>query len=293
MEKENENELMQYSKDTALGRFNATLFNHKMQNYISDALKDESIRNSFINNLTALVSNNSNLQNCEPSSIIFASLQATTLDLPLNNSLGYCYIIPYKNNAQFQIGYKGLIQLAMRTNEYVNINVTDIREGEILKNNRLTGEIEFKFVDEATRDNLQIIGYAGYFKLRNGFEKIIYWDLKKIAAHGKKYSKTYNNGQWNNNFEVMAVKTILKQLLTKWGILSIEIQQVNQIDQAVFYEDGSFKYSDNLNSVDKENALSVLDVFVDKDLSADEFENLSAEDKLSYQNYLDQELEIV
>ena len=153
---------------------------------------------------------------------------AASLDLPINQNLGFAYIIPYKDEAQFQMGYKGYIQLAMRTGQYQTINAAEVYEGEIVKQNRFTGEYEF---GEKTSD--KIIGYIAYFKLVNGFEKYLYMSIEEMQAHAKKFSKNYKGGtdKWGlTDFHSMAIKTVLKRLISKYGILSIEMQGQPMVD---------------------------------------------------------------
>lgn len=229
-----------------LRKFNADLTNEKTQKYLSEVLGAK--KSSFVNNMVALVSNNVKLQECEPMTIMFAGLKATALDLPLDPNLGYAYVIPFKDNranttlAQFQIGSKGFVQLAMRSGQFRTINVSDVREGEIKSIDRLSGEITFDWKDE--RQDLPVIGFVSYMKLLNGFEKSLYMTSNEISSHGQKYSKTYKFGVWQDNFAAMAEKTVLKRLLSKYAPLSIEMQHAISSDQAVITEKGEV-YVDN------------------------------------------------
>ena len=176
----------------------------------------------FISSLLAVVNNNKLLARANPNTIVAAGAMAASLDLPINQNLGFAYIIPYGNEAQFQMGYKGYIQLAMRTGQYQTINAAEVYEGEIVKKNRFTGEYEF---GEKTSD--KIVGYIAYFKLVNGFEKYLYISIEEMQAHAKKFSKNYKGGtdKWGlTDFHSMAIKTVLKRLISKYGILSIEMQ---------------------------------------------------------------------
>lgn len=223
-----------------LRKFNADLTNEKTQAYLSSVLGQK--KSSFVNNLVALVSNNVKLQKCEPMTLMFAALKATALDLPLDPNLGYAYVIPYNDNranttlAQFQIGFKGFVQLAMRSGQFKTVNVTDVREGEMKTIDRLSGEIIFDWKEE--REDLPIIGYVAYMRLSNGFEKSLYMTAKEIETHGKKYSKTYKVGVWQTDFNAMAEKTVLKRLLSKYAPLSVEMQQAVISDQAIITEKG-------------------------------------------------------
>lgn len=197
----------------------------------------------------------------DPNTILSAAVVAATLDLPINPNLGFSYIVAYKDKnlglqAQFQMGYKGFIQLAMRSGQYKTINATDIREGEIVNEDLLSGEIEFRKLPDEQREKAKVIGYAAYFRLLNGFEKTLYMTREEIEKHGKNYSQTYRRGfgLWTTNFDSMARKTVIKLLLSKYGPLCIEMQLAQKFDQAVVsnipadgtdIEDAEVTYIDN------------------------------------------------
>lgn len=172
------------------------------------------------------------LRECDPKTIVHAAIQSISLNLDLDKNLGFAYIVPYGKVAQFQIGYKGLIQLAMRSGQYKTMNVTEIKEGQLISHNLLTGEIEF---DGDAKTSEKIIGYASYFRLINGFEKTMYMTREDVEKHAKQYSKTYNftDGLWKKDFDKMAKKTVLKRLISQYGILSIEMKNAIKTDQAV------------------------------------------------------------
>jgi len=200
-----------------------------------------------------VVNGNEYLKKATPASIYNAAAMAAVLDMPINNNLGFAYIIPYGNQAQFQIGYKGFIQLAIRSGQYKTIGATPIYAGQLTSENPLTG-YEFDFKVPKTGEP---IGYAASFKLISGFEKILYMTVAELKAHGKKYSKTFNKpaGLWNKDFEGMAQKTVLKRLLSKYGPLSLEMQKAVNSDQSIvedFEDDGKFKYPDNANEAGAE-----------------------------------------
>ena len=217
---------------------------------------------SFMTSVLQIVSSNDLLVNADPTSVYQAAAVAATLDLPLNNNLGFAYIVPYnakqkdgsyKQVAQFQLGYKGFLQLALRSGQFLAINETPIYEGQIKSNNPLTG-IEFDFT--AKKSDL-IIGYAAYFKLLNGFEKTLFMTIDELKKHGKNYSQTYKKGfgLWNDNFDAMARKTVIKLLLSKGAPLSVEMQKAVITDQAVINDADTLDvdYSDNdMVKVDKE-----------------------------------------
>lgn len=174
----------------------------------------------YISSIINLVNSDTNLQKCDPMSVVSAAMVAATLDLPVDKNLGYAWVVPYGNKAQFQLGYKGYVQLALRTGKYRSINAIPIREGELVKWNPLTEEL---VVDFEQRKSDAIIGYAGYFELINGFKKTVYWSKEEIESHRKRFSKS--DFGWKNDYDAMALKTIIRNMLSKWGILSIEMQE--------------------------------------------------------------------
>jgi recombination protein RecT len=229
-----------------------------------EVFNDKNKSAAFVTSVLSSVTANDNLKKAaeeSPMSIFNSALIAATLDLPINPSLGYAYIVPfgqkqqdgtYKQVAQFQIGWKGFVQLAQRTGQYKAINVTAIYEGQLIGENPLTGEYEFDWKGKASQ---KVVGYAAYFKLQTGFEKILFMSVEEAEFHGKKYSKTYDNagGLWKKDFDGMAKKTVLKQLLTKWGPMSIQMQKAATFDQSVVAEsedNGDLipSYDDNPNT---------------------------------------------
>lgn len=195
----------------------------------------------YMSSIVNLVNSDTNLKKCEPMSVVASCMVAATMNLPIDKNLGYAWVVPYGTKAQFQMGYKGYIQLALRTGQYKAINVVEIREGELVNWNPLNEEVEIDFTE---RKSNKVIGYAGYFKLLNGFEKTVYWSKEEIEEHAKRFSKTYSskNGAWQTDFDSMAKKTVLRNLLSKWGILSIEMQKAytadnNPIKESILNED--------------------------------------------------------
>lgn len=199
----------------------------------------------FITSVLQVVSNNKDLEGVAPLSVYNAAATAATLDLPINHNLGFAWIVPYKGQAQFQIGWKGFVQLAQRTGQYLKINVIEVFQNQYKSFNHLTEELDADFATEGTGD---VVGYVAYFKLINGFEKTVYWTKAKVKKHAEKYSKAFKNATspWNTEFDKMAKKTVLKNMLSAWGILSIEMQKAMVLDQAVIdNEEGSeFRYPD-------------------------------------------------
>ena len=225
-------------------------FTERLQNAMTPQKKE-----LFKISLLGVINSNSLFENADPLSIIQSALVATTLDLPINPNLGYAYIIPYGAKAQFKLGYKGLIQLAQRTGQYQTISSSEVREGQIKDYDPLKG-VQFDW----TVTDGEVIGYVAYFKLINGFEKYLYMTLKDLEAHGQKYSKSYNskdkytkeyNGIWRTNFDAMAKKTVLKQLISKFGIMSVEMQDAVVKDQQVIDKEGNGEYVDNNNIIIK------------------------------------------
>lgn len=193
---------------------------------------------SFCTSVLQIVASNDLLKNADPNSIYQSAAVAATLDLPLNNNLGFAYIVPYKTKqsdgtyktvAQFQMGYKGFIQLAQRSGQFKSIYAAPIYEGQLIKEDPLEG-FEFDFTKKTSE---RIIGYASKFKLLNGFEAVWYMTVEQVKAHGMKYSKTFKNGLWQTDFDGMAQKTVMKLLLSKFAPLSIEMQKAVITDQAL------------------------------------------------------------
>ena len=198
----------------------------------------------FISSIMSAVSSNKKLLEANPLSVVSAAAIAASLDLPINPNLGFAHIVPYGGNAQFQMGWRGYVQLAMRTGQYRLINVEKVYEGELVKYDRFTGEMIF---DESKKTSDNIAGYVAFFRLLNGFEKYSYMTVKEIQDHGKKYSKSYSHsdGRWKLDFDPMAKKTVLKLLLNRFGILSISIEKAIQADQAIVTENDEFVYVDS------------------------------------------------
>lgn len=249
----------------------------------------------FTATLMSVLNQNVMLQDCKPETVLSAAITAASMDLPINPNLGFAYIIPYNNNqkieetyldakgvertrnkwvttveAQFQMGYKGFIQLAQRSGHYKTINATDVREGEIKSFDRLSGEYEFAWVaDQKERDKLPIVGYVAYFRLNTGFEKTLYMTVDELKKHAKKYSKSYAKGYglWaeTDGFDFMARKTVLKLLISKYGPMNTQLQEAILADQSEVGDDG-FNYIDNDKA--KADNKDTSDVKDDKDATA-------------------------
>jgi recombination protein RecT len=199
-----------------------------VQEQFKNALQDQAPL--FIASLIDIYSNDKNLQKCEPKDVIMEALKAATLKLPINKQLGFAYIVPYGSEPQMQIGYKGYIQLAMRTGQYKYINADVVYEGELKGHNKLTGEVDLS--GEATSD--KVVGYFAYIETVNGFRKPLYWTKEKVLAHAKRYSKSFNSksSAWQTNFDEMALKTMLRNLLRKYGVMSVEMMNAFTADSA-------------------------------------------------------------
>lgn len=213
----------------------------------------------FISAVVSAVQTNPVLQECTNQSILSAALLGESLKLSPSPQLGQYYMVPFNDKergkvAQFQLGYKGYIQLAIRSGQYKKLNVLAIKAGELVKFDPLNEEIEVKLIeDEEQREAAETIGYYAMFEYTNGFRKALYWSKKKMEAHALKYSQGYKNDKkkgtaytfWSKDFDGMAYKTMLRQLISKWGIMSIDMASAIDADMAVINEDGTKDYVDN------------------------------------------------
>lgn len=196
----------------------------------------------FISSILSVANGNTMLQNAEPQSVLNAAVIAATLDLPINPNLGYAAIVPYNDRktrtcvAQFQLQYKGLVELCLRSGQFASLIDEVVYEGQLVKKNKFTGEYVF---DEDAKKSDKVIGYMAYFRLVNGFEKTFYMTIEEVQAHAKKYSQSYKSGYgvWADSFDIMARKTALKLLLSKYAPKSIQMQQAITFDQAVVKND--------------------------------------------------------
>lgn len=198
----------------------------------------------FISSIVSAVSTNPALQECTNNSIVSGALLGESLKLSPSPQLGHYYLVPFNNRqqgtkeAQFQLGYKGYIQLAIRSGQYKKLNVMAIKAGELIAFNPLDEEIEINLIkDFNERENAETIGYYAFFELTNGFRKAIYWSKEQMEAHATKYSMGYKAHKgytfWEKNFDGMAYKTMLRQLISKWGIMSIDMMKAYDGDMAV------------------------------------------------------------
>ena len=217
---------------------------------------------AVISALLSIYNGNQQLQQCDIRSILGAVGLALTLNLSITPSLGQAYIVPYKGKATFQIGFKGLIQLAHRTGKYVALHAGKVYEGELKGFHPVTHE---PIIGEKISD--EVVGYIAYMRLANGFEKTLYMALAEIEEHAEKYSQSYSydkrNGKksslWTTNFDAMASKTVLKKLLNTWGILSADMAEAIQGDQSVV-DKSTFTYVDNGGNVQNRDEICVAEL---------------------------------
>ena len=210
---------------------------------------------AFATSVLQIVNSNSMLVNADPQTIFSAACMAATLNLPINNNLGFAYIVPFKNNkenkieAQFQLGYKGYIQLAQRSGQFSRIAATPVYNGQLISENPLLG---YEF-DWSVKPSGDPIGYVAFFKLINGFTAELYMSKEEVMKHANKYSQTAKKGYgvWKDQFEAMALKTVLKLLLSKQAPLSIDMQKAQMADQAIIrdVDKDEFDYIDHQESI--------------------------------------------
>lgn len=245
-------------QNTPVANMKNLLMNKGMQEMFKNALEENA--NAFMASIIDVYSSDNKLAECEPKDVAMEALKAATLKLPINKSLGLAYIVPYNKSVkqgnqwikipqpQMQIGYKGYIQLAMRTGQYKNLNANIVYEGMEVEENYLTGEI--KITGRPTSDNP--IGYFCYFSLLNGFEKILYMTREEIEDHAKKFSKTFSfdGSAWKTDFDAMALKTVIRLLISKYGPMSTELEKVVKDEEDAYLE---ATVTDNANIVELES----------------------------------------
>lgn len=242
------NSLPQKTSNKVSVSVTAYLKNDAITKRINELLGERA--SQFTTSLITAVNENTKLSECEPQSVLNSALIAASMDLPINQNLGFAYLVPYRDtrkgvtSCQFQMGYKGFIQLALRSGKYKTINVVDVKEGELVGNDRLSGEMKFEWVEnDEERDRLKTVGFVAYIRTIDGFEKSIYWTVEKVKKHAQEYSKAYakyGTGLWAEQFDLMAKKTVLKSLLNGWGVLNTTLQDAIKYDQTI---DGA--YDDN------------------------------------------------
>ena len=265
------------------------LSQEKIKTWINGMIGSEQEAQKFISSIISATSTTPALQACEPTTIVSSALLANALDLSLSPQLGLAYMVPFEDNkngrtvATFILGYKGYIQLAIRSGKYRKINVVAVKEGEFVSYNPLTEDLQVNLIaDDEERERAATVGYYAYFELVNGFQKSLYWSKKKMLLHADKYSKAFSleakkgkqpkydrvsyadfeagkvpeaemwkySSFWYKDFDGMAYKTMLRQLISKWGIMSIDMQEAFDRDGAELYEGSEF--NENKNAIRNE-----------------------------------------
>ena len=252
------NEIQTTKGNNQIG-FTSFMTSGVVQKKINEILGDEQSGKRFISSIISAVNTNPSLKECHNASILSGALLGESLNLSPSPQLGRMYLVPFKDKnrgmvAQFLLGYKGYLELAMRSGQYKDINVMEIREGEYKGRDKLNGNPTFEFIEnDDERDSKEVIGYMASLTLVNGFTKTIYMTKKQMEDHALQYSNGYRADKknktsytfWSKDFDGMAYKTMLRQLISKWGIMSIEMQQAYEGDMAYIKEDGTKEYVDN------------------------------------------------
>ena len=255
-------------------KFSVAIQSDAYKKLINNTLGDPEKAQKFVASISSAVATNPALQECSAGSIVSGALLGTTLNLSPSPQLGQYYLVPFNNTktgtkeATFILGAKGYKQLAIRSGQYKDIDFIEVREGEYLGRDEETGKQRFKFIqDDEERESKPIVGYLAYFELLNGFRKQIYWSKTKMENHADTYSKAFNladykklqagqipqkdlwkySSYWYSDFTGMAEKTLYRQLISKYGVMSIEMQDAYTKDTTVLREDGSYEYVDNPN----------------------------------------------
>jgi len=268
---------------SVLGQVKSFLSMDNVKKRFSDVLGEKAPQ--FMTSITNAIGNSNQLQKCDANSIMSSALVAATYDLPIDSNLGFAALVPYWDSksksykAQFQMMYKGFVQLAIRSGVYENMNVSEVYEDELISYNPITGELQFiSDFSECTqrRDGKKdkVIGYYAWFRLLTGFKKELFMTTEECRNHATQYSASYKkdleknwtSSKWSTDFEAMAKKTVLKLLLSRWGVLSVEMQRAIQDDQKVYDEDGNESYADN----PAENKPETVDPFAVESEGADD-----------------------
>ena len=252
-------------------KFSVAIQSDAYKKLINNTLGDPDRAKRFVASISSAVATNPNLKECEAGTILSGALLGESLNLSPSPQLGHYYLVPYKNKdgiaeAQFQMGWHGYYQLAIRSGQYKDLDVIEIKEGEYLGRDKQTGKQKFEFIeDESERLSKSTIGYLGYFELLNGYRKQIYMSKEEMEKHADTYSKAFNladykklkagqipakdmwkySSYWYKDFDGMAFKTILRRLISKYGVMSIKMQEAYTKDMAVMKENGDYNYVDN------------------------------------------------
>jgi recombination protein RecT len=259
-------------KDDRKPKFSVAIQSEGYKKMINNVLGDPKIAQRFVTTISSAVALNPVLQECDTMSIVSAALQGEALGLSPSASLGQYYLVPYNDKnkgckvAQFQLGAKGYKQLAMRSGQYKDIDVIEIRRGEYKGRDKNTGRHIIEFIeDDEVREAAEVVGYAAWFELLNGFFKRVYWSKEKMEKHADTYSQAFSiemyrkiergeipksdmwkySSFWYKNFDQMAQKTMIRHLISQWGIMSIEMQQAIEKDMAIFDDKGNAMFVEN------------------------------------------------
>lgn len=259
-------------------KFSVAIQTDQYQRLINNTLGDHSRARRFIASISSAVATNKDLQECDAGTILSGALLGEALNLSPSPQLGQYYLVPFKDKnkgkvATFILGYKGYIQLAIRSGYYKKINVIELKEGELKKFDLMTEEIEVDLItDDEKRENAKTVGYYAMFEYLNGFKKAIYWSKDKMIAHADKYSPAFTkkgyelllagkvkqedmwkySSHWYKSFDDMAKKTMLRQLISKWGVMSIEMREAFEKDETIIREDGTYQY---VTEIDDSNVI--------------------------------------
>lgn len=250
-------------KNNSRPKFSVAINSDGYKNIINTTLRDPKRANRFVANIMSAVSTNPLLQECDAGTILSAGLLGESLNLSPSAQLGQFYLVPFNDKTRgkvctFQLGWHGYVQLAIRSGYYKKLNVLPIKKGELIRFNPLEEEIEIKLIEDDTlREQTETMGYYAFFEYTNGFKKAMYWSKAKMEAHALKYSQGYRADKqkgteytfWSKDFDGMAMKTMLRQLISKWGIMSTELQEAFTKDQAVLDTNGNVDYVDNVEDV--------------------------------------------
>ena len=265
-------------------KFSAMISTPSYQKMINNTLKDPARVRRFVSSITSAVATNPMLQECDPATILSGALLGESLNLSPSPQLGQYYLVPFNNtkkgckDAQFQLGYKGYVQLALRSGYYKRLNVMAVKHGELKSWNPLTEEITLDLMeDEIARENAPSIGYVASFEYLNGFSKTIYWSREKMEAHALRYSKGYAAKKgytfWEKDFDAMAFKTMLRQLISKWGVMSIDLQSAFEADSVA--EDTDYMQA---GQIDQPEATASQEPPIDAEVVSETTEDVSLND---------------
>ena len=259
-------------------KFSVAIQTEQYQRLINNTLGDPNRARRFIASISSAVATNKDLQECDAGTILSGALLGEALNLSPSPQLGQYYLVPFKDKnkgkvATFILGYKGYIQLAIRSGYYKKINVIELKEGELKKFDLMTEEIEVDLItDDEKRETAKTVGYYAMFEYLNGFKKAIYWSKDKMTAHADKYSPAFTkkgyelllagkvkqedmwkySSHWYKSFDDMAKKTMLRQLISKWGVMSIEMREAFEKDETIIREDGTYQY---VTEIDDSNVI--------------------------------------